>query len=88
MKFFFMIAKFCDKTVFFNIEKKILFMIMGAHLLTLFHVGGKETSPTISFFGITFFAKNRIKLKILDFLSYTFSHPIQLQISKLFIIAV
>ena len=36
------------------------------------------------FFLITLFATNRIDLKILDFLSYTYTHPIQLQNFKNF----
>ena len=53
-------------------------------LLTLFHVGGEETSPPpISFCWITFFCKNRIDLKLLDFLSFTYTHPIHLKNLKI-----
>ena len=39
--------------------------------------------PIISFL-ITFFCKDRIDLKILDFFSYTYTHPIQLNKYKFF----
>ena len=55
--------------------------------LTLFHVGGGETSPPQQFFLIPFFCKNRIDLKILDFLSYTYTHPIQLKNFKILIVS-
>ena len=46
--------------------------------------GGEETSPPHQFFFNNFFCKNRIDLKILDFLSYTYKHPIQLKKYKIF----
>ena len=49
---------------------------------------GGRNFPLHKFFLITYFRKNRIDLKILDFLSYTYMHPIQLQNFKFFIVSV
>ena len=55
-------------------------------LLTLFHVGGggEFLPPPHQFCWITFFCKNRIDLKLFDFLSYTYTHPIHLKNLKIF----
>ena len=45
--------------------------------LTLFHVGGVKVTPPNQFFVNNFFCINRVDLKLLDFLSYTYTHPIQ-----------
>ena len=47
-------------------------------------MGGEVSYPPISFCWITFFYKNRIDLKLLDFLSYTYTHPIHLKNLKNF----
>ena len=47
--------------------------------LTLFHVGGGETPPPHQFLLNDFLCKNRIDLKLLDILSYTYTHPIHLK---------
>jgi len=53
-------------------------------ILTLFHVGGGWKNPPHQFFFNYFFCNNRIDLKILDFLSYTYMHLMQMKISKNF----
>ena len=45
--------------------------------------GGRNFTPH-QFILNNFFCKKRIDLKILDFLSYTYSHPIQLKKYKIF----
>ena len=55
--------------------------------LTLFHAGkGEETPPPHQFLLNNFICKNRIDLKLLDFLSYTYTitHPIHLKNLKIF----
>ena len=53
--------------------------------LTLFHVGGGEvSSPPHPFLLNNFFCRNRINLKLLDFLSYTYTHPKHLKDLKFF----
>ena len=53
--------------------------------LSLFHVGGWGLkSPPHQFFLNNYFCKNRIDLKIRDFLSYTYTHPMQLENVKIF----
>ena len=51
---------------------------------TLFHVGGGKKLPSHHFFLNNIFCKNRIDLKILDFVSYTYMHPIELKKYKIF----
>ena len=47
-------------------------------------VGGIKEPPPPSVFLNNYFCKNRIDLKILDFLSYTYTHPMQLKNVKNF----
>ena len=58
---------------------------MAKVLLTLFHVGGGGSFfPPHQFLLNNFFCKNRIDLKLLDFLSYTYTHPKHLKNLKFF----
>ena len=69
------VKRFHKRTLNFD----VLLHIKNTPNLTLFHVGGEVSSPPHQFLLNNFFCKNRIDLKLLDFLSYTYTHPIHLK---------
>ena len=76
LKFYFLSSIWTCKLLFSRIgeNKSHCYTLSITAIINPISRWGRSFFPLISFCWITFFCKNRINLKLLDFLSYTFTH--------------
>ena len=73
-----------EKKAFKFVTQKIAVKFFPFNPIPRWGMGGGKKLPPHQFLLNIFFCKNRINLKILDLLSYTYMHPIQLKKYKIF----